>query len=322
MRSSSDNASVVKHVALALIAGSALFGVTDLYSQSASAEPLHGGAERYLIAQGDASLPPPDPNYRPKNRFGLDSSIGAQSSGAANNSDQPLRRRLRRRLQQEGFGNGSGSDAQAGSAPGAGSGLGAGTGLGTGGGFGAGNGLGAAAGLGAATGLGTEGGAAGASGRLRGGVRQGGAFGAGRFANGAFAGGAFGGGANILGKRPLDLTSLNLSPDQKQKIQEMRRQIAPKTRDMRKLLNAKRMELRDMMFEATTGDDQVRSKRKEVRQLQDKIEELQINDFLSIRSILTPDQRTKLSDLKPGNKFAAGNNQPQLIAPAVSSPTP
>ena len=36
-----------------------------------------------------------------------------------------------------------------------------------------------------------------------------------------------------------------------------------------------------MMFEANAGDDQVRAKRKEARQLQDKIEDMQLNDFLA-----------------------------------------
>jgi Spy/CpxP family protein refolding chaperone len=114
-----------------------------------------------------------------------------------------------------------------------------------------------------------------------------------------------------------------LTPEQKQRIQDMRSQVAPKTRDMRKQLAARRAELQDMMFEASTGDDQVRAKRREVRQLQDKIEEMQINDFLGIRSVLTPDQRLKLTDLKPGNKFAAGAGAgagPQLVAPVVTNP--
>jgi Spy/CpxP family protein refolding chaperone len=126
----------------------------------------------------------------------------------------------------------------------------------------------------------------------------------------------------MFGKRPLDLTSLGLTPEQKQRIQGMREQLGPKTRELRKTLNAKRMELRDMMFEASAGDDQVRTKRKEVRQLQDKVEDMQLNDFLAIRSVLTPDQRQKLTDLKPagGTKFAAGNGPTQMVAPVVTQP--
>jgi Spy/CpxP family protein refolding chaperone len=159
-------------------------------------------------------------------------------------------------------------------------------------------------------------GAFGASGPLA----AGGALGAGGGARRGFQNNLSGG--NLFGKRPLDLTSLALTPEQKQRIQAMRGQVGPKTRELRKTLNAKRAELRDMMFEASAGDDQVRAKRKEVRQLQDKVEEMQLNDFLSIRSVLTPDQRQKLTDLKPAGatKFAAGNGPTQMVAPVITQP--
>lgn len=260
MRSSFNRAALIKQVALGFLVAS-----TFTFHLAASAEPASGRLyvkQQILIAQGDASLPPPDPNYRPKNRFQND----ASGAGAVNQAeDGPIRRRLRRRMQE-----GASSDAPP-QASGA---------------------LGAATIMGAPVG------------------------GGGRFKNG-FGGG--GGGANMFGRKALDLTSLNLSPDQKQKIKEMRGQLAPKTRELRKQLNAKRLELRDMMFEASAGDDQVRAKRKEVRQLQDKVEDMQLNDFLGIRSVLTADQRQKLTDLKPGNKFAAGNGT-QLVAPVVTTP--
>ncbi|MFN8552686.1 MAG: Spy/CpxP family protein refolding chaperone [Candidatus Obscuribacterales bacterium] len=278
MHSSSDKAALLKRLALSLLIGSSVaLNVNALAQPGADKLKWRSAQHPYLLAQGDASLPPPDPSYHPKSRFdaagqspaapgGAASGIGA---GAGDGVDGALiRRRMRRRAQaQGGFGEG---------APGF-NGLRGQVGAGVGPGSGQGPGLG-----GGAVGMG-------------------------------------GGGGNFFGKKALDLTSLNLSPEQKQKIQEMRGQVAPKTRELRKQLAAKRAELRDMMFEANAGDDQVRAKRKEVRQLQDKIEDMQLNDFLGIRSVLTPDQRLKLSDLKPGNKFAAGNGA-QLVAPVVSTP--
>lgn len=265
MRSSFNRATLIKQVALGCLLASTL-----TVNLAAVSEPISGGVyqhQQILIAQGDASLPPPDPNYRPKNRFQNDTS-GFGAGSPAQGEDGPIRRRMRRRM-REGLGADAGQQN---------------------------NGT-----LGAATIMGAPAGAGG------------------RFKNGFGGGGGGGGGANVFGRKALDLTSLNLSPEQKQKIQEMRGQLAPKTRELRKQLNAKRMELRDMMFEANAGDDQVRAKRKEVRQLQDKVEDMQLNDFLGIRSVLTPDQRQKLTDLKPGNKFAAGNGT-QLVAPVVSTP--
>lgn len=284
MRSSFNRADLIKQVALGFLVAS-----TFTLNFSAAAEPISSNHtfQPILIAQGDATLPPPDPNYRPRNRFQNDTNtVGAGASNQA--EDGPIRRRMRRRMKEGLPADGS---PQVSGAPGAAAIMGAPVSAG-------------AAGVGAGAG-------AGASGRFKNG------FGGGRFKNGF--GGGGGGGANMFGRKALDLTSLNLSPEQKQKIQDMRKQVAPKTRELRQQLNAKRLELRDMMFEASAGDDQVRAKRKEVRQLQDKVEDMQINDFLGIRSVLTPDQRLKLTDLKPGNKFAAGNRT-QLVAPVVSTP--
>lgn len=274
MRSSFNRADFFKQVALGVLVASTL--TLNLIAGAESISGTIHSQQPILIAQGDASLPPPDPNYRPRNRFQNDTSgVGAGASTQA--EDGPIRRRMRRRM-NEGFG--ADTNQQVSGSPGA------------------------AALMGAPV----------DAGRFKNGF---GANGGGRFKNGF--GGGGGGGANVFGRKALDLTSLNLSPEQKQKIQEMRGQMAPKTRELRKQLNAKRLELRDMMFEANAGDDQVRAKRKEVRQLQDKVEDMQINDFLGIRSVLTPDQRQKLTDLKPGNKFAAGNGT-QLVAPVVSTP--
>ncbi len=287
------------------------------------------GVPQYLIAQGDASLPPPDPSYRARiraqnaNRNQEVPSDSSQitpggSDQSAGTDDGAMRRKWRKRLNGQGAGagfKGAGLDSPGG-APGGGPGNGP-AGLG-GGRFGGRMGL-----------------RQGDGGALSGGIRRqvdGGALGAGGPIGGGGALGAGGGarrgfqntlsGGNMFGKRPLDLTSLGLTPEQKQRIQGMREQLGPKTRELRKTLNAKRMELRDMMFEASAGDDQVRAKRKEVRQLQDKVEEMQINDFLAIRSVLTPDQRQKLTDLKPagGTKFAAGGAPTQLVAPVVTQP--
>lgn len=279
MRSSFSGANFIKQLTFGFLVASSF-----TLNTTAGAEPTSDyrhPIQSILIAQGDASLPPPDPNYRPRVRFQNDAnSVGAGSS--IHSDDGPIRRRIRRRMNE-----GSGVDAS----------------QSVGGSTGAAALIGVPANAGAGDGAGR---------RLKNGF--GGGAG-GRFKNG-FGGG---GGANMFGRKALDLTSLNLSPEQKQKIQDIRGQVAPKTRELRKQLNAKRLELRDMMFEANAGDDQVRAKRKEVRQLQDKVEDMQINDFLGIRSVLTPDQRLKLSDLKPGNRFAASNGT-QLVAPVVTTP--
>ncbi|HEY9715648.1 MAG TPA: Spy/CpxP family protein refolding chaperone, partial [Chroococcales cyanobacterium] len=110
-------------------------------------------------------------------------------------------------------------------------------------------------------------------------------------------GGGFGG---MFGRKPLDLSALNLTDDQKQQIKDIHAANGVKSREFHKSIMAKRQEFRDLMFDPNASDDQIRAMRKRLRQMQDKMEDLQVSDFLSIRSILTPEQRQKLADQRGG----------------------
>jgi Spy/CpxP family protein refolding chaperone len=90
-----------------------------------------------------------------------------------------------------------------------------------------------------------------------------------------------------------------LTPDQKKKIQEIRKQMGVKTRDLRKLLKEKRGEMRDAMFDPNVTDAQLREKHKEVSRLHQRVEQAMFDDFLSIRAMLTPEQRKHLPEVKP-----------------------
>lgn len=119
-----------------------------------------------------------------------------------------------------------------------------------------------------------------------------------------------------FGPGPLDLTPLNLTPEQKQKIQEIRKQTGLKTRNLRKLLKEKRGEMRDAMFDPTITDAQLREKHKAVSRLHQKAEEAMFDDFLSIRGLLTPEQKKHLPEVKPplrepgGEGFRPGPGRP------------
>jgi Spy/CpxP family protein refolding chaperone len=113
-------------------------------------------------------------------------------------------------------------------------------------------------------------------------------------------------GGGIFGKRPLDFSTLNLSDEQKQRIQQIRGQNSTRARDMQKNVKAQRDIMKDMMFDPNANDDQIRAKRKEVRQMQDKLEEMQFNDFLAIRKVFTPEQKKLFADLKPQDRKVAG----------------
>lgn len=119
-------------------------------------------------------------------------------------------------------------------------------------------------------------------------------------------GGQFGGRGRFAGaKRALDLTPLNLTEEQKSKIQQLRVEKAGRARELKRKLMADRQELKDLMFDPAASDDTIRSKMRDIRKSQNEAEEMRVNDFLSIRNILTPEQRKRLPEVKPGGPRAA-----------------
>lgn len=130
------------------------------------------------------------------------------------------------------------------------------------------------------------------------GSRRGENFGGFRQRRGAMGGGMSGGGFG--GSKPLDLTPLGLTEPQKTKIQAMRQQTKLKLREIKKGLVEKQMNMRNLMFSPDASEAQIRGARRELRTLQDQMDETNLNDLLAIRSLLTPDQKKRLPDCMPG----------------------
>lgn len=114
-----------------------------------------------------------------------------------------------------------------------------------------------------------------------------------------------GGGMNGMGG-PIDLRPLNLSEEQRQKIQAMRNTTAENVRQVRTSLRSLRGQMKDMMFDPKATDTQIREKRREVRALQDKMDELLVNDFLKMRAVLTKEQLSHLPESKPQQRGPRG----------------
>ncbi|MBX9569454.1 MAG: Spy/CpxP family protein refolding chaperone [Candidatus Obscuribacterales bacterium] len=133
-----------------------------------------------------------------------------------------------------------------------------------------------------------------------------GGFGGGAFRQrrGGMGGGMSGGGFGA-GKQ-LDLTPLGLTEPQKTKIQAMRQQTKMKLRDLKKGLSEKQSNMRNLMFSPDATEAQIRGARRELRTLQDQMDETNLNDLLAIRSLLTPEQRKKLPDCMPGRGRGPG----------------
>jgi Spy/CpxP family protein refolding chaperone len=97
---------------------------------------------------------------------------------------------------------------------------------------------------------------------------------------------------------PLDLSSLNLTAEQKQTIQQLRGQSADKARVLRQKIKSQRQEMKNLMFDPEASDATIRAKQKELRKLHEQMEEAMLNDFLSVKAVLTPEQKKKLQSLQ------------------------
>lgn len=106
-------------------------------------------------------------------------------------------------------------------------------------------------------------------------------------------------GGKFFGREPLDLTVLNLTPEQKAKIQTMRAANGKKARAIRADLKVRRDQFRDMLFDPTATNEQILETRKAVNKLQTQAEDVMLNDFLGIRKLLTKEQLELLPQVRP-----------------------
>jgi Spy/CpxP family protein refolding chaperone len=97
----------------------------------------------------------------------------------------------------------------------------------------------------------------------------------------------------------LDLTPLNLTTEQKDKIQSMRKESSQKSRKLRASLESKRAEMRELMFDPKATNKQILKVRDEARKLHEQADNLMVQDFLAIRELLTPEQKVHLPEIKP-----------------------
>lgn len=118
-----------------------------------------------------------------------------------------------------------------------------------------------------------------------------------------------------MNRSPLDLSQLNLTDEQKTRITEQRSKAKGQGKELQAAIKAKRLEMRDMMFDPAFSPEQIRAKRAELRKVQEQAEMLMLNDFLSMRSVLTADQ---LRRLRPN---AAGRGR-GIAEASTSSVTP
>jgi len=106
-------------------------------------------------------------------------------------------------------------------------------------------------------------------------------------------------GGKLFGRAPLDLTVLNLTAEQKTKIQSMRTQDGQKSRQLQVELRQRRDKFRDMLFDPAISPDQIINTHREILKLQSQTQDIMVNDFLGIRKLLTKEQMELLPQVRP-----------------------
>lgn len=125
-------------------------------------------------------------------------------------------------------------------------------------------------------------------------------------------GGGFGGKRGMgggMGQRKLDLTPLNLTEQQKTQIQQMRQATRTRAKDVRRDLQSKQMSLRNMLFSPDASEQDIKASRRQLRETQDQLDEIMLEDLLNIRRTLTAEQRQKLPMVAPGGGGGGGGPQ-------------
>lgn len=99
---------------------------------------------------------------------------------------------------------------------------------------------------------------------------------------------------------------LNLSTEQIQRLEKLRADSKGKTKQRRLALRTAKQELVQLL-QGNASSDQIRQKRLQVQSLQREISDMNFENTLAIREILTPEQRVKLQQIIQQRQRNRGN---------------
>lgn len=120
----------------------------------------------------------------------------------------------------------------------------------------------------------------------------------------AAAGPGFGFGRNV--NCPEGYNQLNLTPEQKTKLTELKEKQWKETVSLRNEMQTKRLELRTLWTAPSPDKDKVLAKQKEINELRDKLQAKATDFRLETRKILTPEQAAQIGTGGPGMGFGGG----------------
>lgn len=108
------------------------------------------------------------------------------------------------------------------------------------------------------------------------------------------------------GKEGGMFEKLNLSADQKQKMQAVRDRYKDQISQRREAVRQARQELQTMMG-GTANTSQIRDKHRQIMGLRQQLEDVQFESTLSMRELLTPEQRSQLAQSMQQRRESAKN---------------
>ena len=108
------------------------------------------------------------------------------------------------------------------------------------------------------------------------------------------------------GKEGGMFDKLNLSADQKQKMQAVRDRYKDQVSQRMQAVRQARQELETMMA-GTANASQMREKHRQIIGLRQQLEEVQFESTLAMREVLTPEQRSQLAQMMQQRRQTAKN---------------
>ena len=108
------------------------------------------------------------------------------------------------------------------------------------------------------------------------------------------------------GKEGGMFDKLNLSADQKQKMQAVRDRYKDQISQRMQAVRQARQELETMMA-GTANASQMREKHRQIIGLRQQLEEVQFESTLAMREVLTPEQRSQLAQMMQQRRQTAKN---------------
>ncbi|OGP51532.1 MAG: hypothetical protein A2Y79_08455 [Deltaproteobacteria bacterium RBG_13_43_22] len=105
---------------------------------------------------------------------------------------------------------------------------------------------------------------------------------------------------------PAGFNRLNLTPEQKTNLKELREKHWKDTVSLRNEMQTKRLELSTLWTAPNPDKDKILAKQKEINDLRDKMQAKTTDFRLEIRKTLTPEQAAQIGTFSSGRGFRQG----------------